>query len=137
VKLVSSEKPVTDGLSSDGGGNLWLTGIEHSALFLALPSPPSPPTSPWPFFGAKFAQPAEAFKIVKVVQSERLLRWPDGLSFGPDGSLYITSSALQYQFLNKKMTDYAPFHILKIPAKYMKNKELYGGRGFVQPPSGQ
>lgn len=129
VRLVSSEKPITDGLSTDSQGNIWMTAVEHSALVLAVPYSPKDPL----FNGVTDVQ---AVDLIKVVESKRLLRWPDGLCFGPDG-LYITNSALHYKFLSKNITAYAPFHILKLPSKHLKNnKQLFKKKSFTLPAAG-
>lgn len=137
VVRASSSKPVTDGLSSDLKGNIWLTAFEKSALAIASANPVGK-------FGGNFVG-AEAFHIQKVVEDADLLRWPDGLSFGPDG-LYITNSALHYKFGNilntnkqKNASDegktfeelYGPFHILRIHAKHLKEIS-----GEEMPPAG-
>lgn len=125
VRVVCSEKPMTDGLSIDSAGNIWMTAIEHSALVLALPFKPKNSPSNLP----------PTFSLVKAVQNEQLLRWPDGLSFGPDG-LYVTNSALHYKFAQENMTAKAPYHILRLPLKQLKNKDLYRGRSYSSTPSG-
>lgn len=65
-------KTMSDGISIDLEGNLYLTDLEHSAIVR---------------LGADG-------RLETLVRDERL-RWPDGLSFGPDGWLYVTCSALQ------------------------------------------
>jgi sugar lactone lactonase YvrE len=65
-------KPISDGASSDDQGRIYLTDPEHSAV-LAL----------------------EPDRRLRTLVKDPKLRWPDGLSFGPDGSLYVTCSALQ------------------------------------------
>jgi sugar lactone lactonase YvrE len=65
-------KTMSDGISIDIEGNLYLTDLEHSAIVRLR---------------------ADG-RLETLVRDERL-RWPDGLSFGPDGWLYMTCSALQ------------------------------------------
>jgi sugar lactone lactonase YvrE len=66
-----SDKPLSDGLSIDVEGNVYVTDVEHNAIF-------------------KVNSDAE---IATLIQS-RKIRWPDALSFGPDGYLYVADSAL-------------------------------------------
>ena len=65
------DKPLSDGMSVDLAGNVYLTGVEHNALYV-VGSDGKPRT---------------------LVRDTRV-RWPDALSFGPDGWLYIADSAL-------------------------------------------
>ncbi len=148
VRLVSSDKPMTDGLSTDGNGNIWMTSIEHSAIVLATPMTIHAQSPSGPSFGissstgvgggAGVLTDMQAMVYTKVIESKSLLRWPDGLSFGPDG-LYITNSALHLKYSNFQgnITQYAPFHILKIVTKHLKNKLLYKKKGFSLPSPGQ
>lgn len=64
-----------------------------------------------------------AFELRKLVQSESLLRWPDGMSFGPKG-LYITASALHVSLLGMKLNSSAPFHILKIASETIQGMQI-------------
>lgn len=66
-----SDKPLSDGLSIDTDNNVYITDIEHSALFTV-----------------------DAKRTLSTLIQSREIRWPDGLSFGPDGYLYISDSAL-------------------------------------------
>ncbi|MGB5257016.1 MAG: L-dopachrome tautomerase-related protein [Woeseiaceae bacterium] len=74
-----SDKPLSDGLSVDTAGNLYVTDIEHSAISIVGPE----------------RTPAT------LIQSASI-RWPDALSFGPDGYLYIADSALQDVILQSR-----------------------------------
>jgi sugar lactone lactonase YvrE len=62
---------LSDGITTDLRGNIYLTDIEHSAVVRVRPT-------------------GELETLIK----DRRLRWPDGFSFGPHGWLYVTGSAL-------------------------------------------
>lgn len=66
-----SDKPLSDGLSTDTAGGVYITDIEHNAIFRV----------------------STAGSLSTLIQSPRI-RWPDALSFGPDGYLYVADSAL-------------------------------------------
>ncbi|MGI9247681.1 MAG: L-dopachrome tautomerase-related protein [Woeseiaceae bacterium] len=66
-----SDKPLSDGLSTDVAGNVYVTDVEHSAVFVVGPEQ----------------------ELTTLIQSKSV-RWPDALSFGPDGYLYLADSAL-------------------------------------------
>jgi len=112
---VVGPKPVSDGLSSDLEGRVWITAFAESALTVAVP-----------------AGLGEPYRLVKVVENSELLRWPDGLSFGPDG-LYVTNSAIHLKFSGGNFSRHAPFHILKVGQSDLK--KAFGGN-YRPPPSG-
>jgi len=64
-------KPLSDGFSIDQSGNVYVTDVEHNSVFI-------------------FDASAGA---TTLIQSDQI-RWPDSLSFGPDGWLYVADSAL-------------------------------------------
>ena len=66
-----SDKPLSDGLSVDRKGGVYITDVEHNAIFKA-----------------------DAVDGLSTLIQSRDIRWPDALSFGPDGYLYIADSAL-------------------------------------------
>ncbi|HWW62831.1 MAG TPA: L-dopachrome tautomerase-related protein [Thermoanaerobaculia bacterium] len=72
-------KPQCDGIAVDGNGNVYITDIEHGAI----------------------ARLGADRKLVTLVRDDRF-RWLDGFSFGPDGSLYATDSALTEVILQSK-----------------------------------
>jgi len=53
------------------------------------------------------------------VKSQKI-RWPDGFSFGPDGYLYFTCSALNYVigFTQQEWQEDAPFQIFRFKPEY-------------------
>ena len=74
-----SNKPLSDGLSADLQGNIYVTDVEHGAVFIVGPD-----------------QQART-----LLQSDRI-RWADARSFGPDGWLYLADSAIPDQVLRTK-----------------------------------
>lgn len=64
-------KPLSDGLTIDRAGNIYLTAIEERAIMLIRPTREG----------------------VTLLRDQRIV-WPDGLSFGPDGWVYLTDSQL-------------------------------------------
>jgi len=66
-----AEITLSDGITSDLRGNIYLTDIEHSALVRVSPT-----------------------RDLETLIKDKRIRWPDGFSFGPDGWLYVTGSAL-------------------------------------------
>jgi sugar lactone lactonase YvrE len=86
-------KPISDGASSDDQGRIYLTDPEHSAV-LAL----------------------EPDRRLRTLVRDPKLRWPDGLSFGPDGWLYVTCSALQDVLFRSAAARraHAPYQIYRV-----------------------
>ena len=90
--------PITmsDGMTSDGAGNIYLTDMEHSQIVRVDPS-----------------------GRLDVVMRDPRLRWPDGFSWAPDGSLYVTASALHLHMpevvkTGADIAKHAPYHLLRL-----------------------
>jgi sugar lactone lactonase YvrE len=66
-----AEKTMSDGITTDNDGNIYLSDADESAIVLMEPS-----------------------GNLRTLIKDPKLRWPDGFSFGPDGWLYVTCSAL-------------------------------------------
>jgi sugar lactone lactonase YvrE len=92
-----ASKPMSDGLSTDTEGGIYVTDPEHSAVLRLAPDG----------------------TLTTLVKDARL-RWPDGLSFGPDGWLYVTCSAL-HQVIGRtpgQVRRAAPFHVYRFRPGY-------------------
>ena len=74
-----SAKPLSDGLSTDLAGNVYVTDVEHGSVFIV----------------------GEDRQPQTLIRSPRI-RWADALSFGPDGWLYLADSAIQDQILRTR-----------------------------------
>ena len=89
-------KPSTDGIAADSEGNLYLTAIEHSAIWMMRSDG----------------------SLQVLAQDPELLSWPDGVHLSPDERwLYVTASELQHVLgvdLDALPTQ-RPFRILRIP----------------------
>ncbi len=85
-------KTISDGLSTDDQGTVYVTDPEHSAV-LALGQD----------------------RTLRTLVKDPRLRWPDGLSFGPDGWLYVSCSALQDVLFvpSSTMRAAAPFQLFR------------------------
>lgn len=87
-----SDKPLSDGIRTDVAGNVYITDIEHSGIYVV------PPTG-------------DGFTLIK----DSRIRWADGLALGGDGYFYLADSDIPNQMLqNKKhMRQHAPYHIFR------------------------
>jgi sugar lactone lactonase YvrE len=90
-------KTISDGLSMDTAGNVYVSDPEHSAVLILTPE-----------------------RQLETLVKDRRLRWPDGFSFGPDGWLYVTASSLQdVLFVSAEhMRAHAPYQIFRFKPGY-------------------
>ena len=89
---VLGRKPLSDGLSADLEGGVWITDVEHGAV---LRRAPDGDLQTW-------------------VRNPRI-RWADGLSWGPDGWLYLADSAIPEQMLQSRdhIAAHAPYFVYR------------------------
>jgi len=91
VEIVGN-KPMSDGLTIDSVGNIYITDVEHNGI-------------------AKLNQKGS---LTTQIKDDRI-RWADGLSFGGDGYLYFTDSAIPDQMIRSKshIEASAPYQIFR------------------------
>jgi len=87
------EKTMSDGITTDDAGNIYISDLEHSAIV--------------------------RMKIdgsLETLIKDPKLRWPDGFSFGPDGWLYVTASALQFVIAkpDQYIAEHGPYQIFRL-----------------------
>lgn len=90
-------KTLSDGLTMDNAGNVYLSDMEHNAVVLVK----------------------RDGSLQTLLKDERL-RWPDGFSFGPDGWLYIACSSLQHILFKggDSRRAHAPYQIFRVRPGY-------------------
>ena len=83
-------KPLNDGFSIDDQNNVFITDVEHQAVVSMAPDG----------------------TLTTVVKDDRI-RWADGLSFGPDGWLYLADSAIPHLVLQsaEHYATQAPYYV--------------------------
>ncbi len=83
-------KPLSDGFSMDVDGTVYMTDIEHQAI-LSL----------------------DIEGVLRTVIKDTRIRWADGLSFGPDGWLYLADSAIPHVVLQDAAyhAQHAPYYV--------------------------
>lgn len=85
-------KTMSDGITTDDAGNIYLSDPEHSAII----------------------ELDTERELTTLIRDERL-RWPDGFSFGPDGWLYVTGSALNQVIARPpdSVAEHAPYPVFR------------------------
>ncbi len=90
------DRPNSDGITVDGGGNVYITDINNNAIGVV-----------------------DATGEYRVLyQDDRLLSWSDGFAFGPDGFIYLTSNQLHRSppFNQGDDRSVPPFYLLRFPS---------------------
>ena len=87
-----SNKPLSDGLSADLAGNIYITDVEHGSVMRVTPDR----------------------ALETVIRSPRI-RWADALSFGPNGWLYLADSAIPEQVLQSRdhILSQGPYYVYR------------------------
>ncbi len=86
-------KTMSDGLTSDSAGNIYISDPEHSAIL-------------------RMTARGELSTLIR----DPRLRWPDGFSFGPNADLYVTASSL-HQIIGlppSNVAKHAPYQVFKL-----------------------
>ena len=89
---ILGEKTMSDGISSDNAGNVYISDFEHNAILRMDPQG----------------------KLETLIKDKRI-HWPDGFSFGPNDWLYFTDSALNHVIgkTPQYILGHAPYHIFR------------------------
>ncbi len=87
-----SDKPLSDGIRTDTLGNVYITDIEHSGIYVVPPS-------------------GDGYSLIK----DDRIRWADGMALGGDGYMYLADSDIPNQMLQSKkhMEKHSPYHIFR------------------------
>ncbi len=90
------DKPISDGITVDGAGNVYITDITANAIGVTRPD--------------------GRYEI--LYQDDARLSWPDGFAFGPDEYVYVTVNQLHRSpvLADGGGTAQMPFLLLRFPA---------------------
>ncbi|MEQ9364143.1 MAG: L-dopachrome tautomerase-related protein [Leptospirales bacterium] len=89
-----ARKSHSDGITMDSADNIYLSDPEYNAVNVL-----------------------NARGEFKTLITSPKLRWPDGFSFGPDGFVYVTCSALHHVIFQSRsyQSEHEPFQIYRFP----------------------
>lgn len=90
------DKPICDGITVDGAGNVYVTSITDNAIGVV----------------------DATGKYQTLYQDKKLLSWTDGMAFSSDDYIYVTVSQLQNSppLNNGENAFQAPFYLVRFPA---------------------
>ena len=90
------DKPICDGITVDGEGNVYITAITDNAIGVV----------------------DETGTYQTLYRDDELLSWTDGMAFGADNYIYVTVSQLQNSppLNNGKDDSKPPFYLVRFPA---------------------
>ncbi|MGD1922142.1 MAG: L-dopachrome tautomerase-related protein [Pleurocapsa sp.] len=90
------DKPICDGITVDGAGNVYVTSITDNAIGVV----------------------DKNGEYRTLYQDDELLSWTDGMAFSPNNYVYVTVSQLQNSPpLNNGENDFqSPFYLVRFPA---------------------
>ena len=88
-------KPICDGITVDGAGNVYITSITNNAIGVV-----------------------DETGEYRTLYQDDLLSWTDGMAFGPDDYIYVTVSQLHNSppLNNGKNDSNPPFYLVRFPA---------------------
>lgn len=91
-----AEKPISDGITIDSAGQVYITDITANAIGVT--------------------DPEEGYRV--LYQDDDLLSWADGLSVGPDDFIYVTVNQLHRSPVLNQGEDISepPYRILRFPS---------------------
>lgn len=89
-------KPISDGISMDGAGNVYVTDVQAS--------------------GIGVTRPDGQYQL--LFSDKERLKWPDGIAAGPDNNMYVTVNKLNLSAkLNAGVNESEPLYFLvRFPA---------------------
>ena len=90
------DKPICDGITVDGSGNVYITAITDNAIGVV----------------------DATGEYQTLYQDNELLSWTDGMAFGDDDYIYVTVSQLQNSppLNNGRNSSQPPFYLVRFPA---------------------